>query len=640
MRRTIAERLAESAGRAFVGRADELELMTRALAAAELPFLVAFVHGPGGIGKSRLLQALVAALDPDIRALILDCRDIEPTPRGFQHGVAPALGITMDGPDFATVVAAIAGTGQRTVLAFDSYEAFGLLDAWLRTVFLPALPANVLTVIASRERPHAAWRTGPGWAGLVREIPLRTLGQANAMEMLRSRGLTELQAARANQWAHGHPLALELAAAALRDDPDLDLGQGPQLGAADELLDVFLSALPSGTVTVIEAVSTARRVTDPILRALLERDDVRDEFETLRRLPFVERTAEGLRLHDVVRDTVERDLAVRDPDAHARYRRNAARFFTQQAGRPRADMWQATADLIYLLKNPVLRDACFPQGGGDYSVEQARLDDGPAIREIIERHETAHSAELLLRWWERHPKDFAVARDPVGEVAAFVHVAEFGRIDPHLLADDPVTAQWVAHLKQFPASAGDRVLGMRRWLGRDTGEGGSPAVGACWLDVKRVYMELRPSLSRLYSEIVDLETQGPIFLPLGFAPLGDGVDIDGVVHRPVWLDFGEGSVDGWLSRLIDAEVDAEVGQIAVQPGAAGSPEGLTARELEVLRLVAEGRSNRQIGDELVISEKTAGRHISNIFAKIGVHNRTQAARFAAERGLTTAPPHG
>ena len=63
-------------------------------------------------------------------------------------------------------------------------------------------------------------------------------------------------------------------------------------------------------------------------------------------------------------------------------------------------------------------------------------------------------------------------------------------------------------------------------------------------------------------------------------------------------------------------------------------DGLTARELEVLRLLARGRSNREIGSELFVSEKTAGRHIATIFTKLGVHTRAEAARIAAERGLT------
>jgi ATP/maltotriose-dependent transcriptional regulator MalT len=63
------------------------------------------------------------------------------------------------------------------------------------------------------------------------------------------------------------------------------------------------------------------------------------------------------------------------------------------------------------------------------------------------------------------------------------------------------------------------------------------------------------------------------------------------------------------------------------------PQGLTAREVEVLRLVAAGRSNPQIASALVLSEKTVARHLSNIFAKIGVGSRTAAAAYAYEHGL-------
>jgi DNA-binding NarL/FixJ family response regulator len=61
--------------------------------------------------------------------------------------------------------------------------------------------------------------------------------------------------------------------------------------------------------------------------------------------------------------------------------------------------------------------------------------------------------------------------------------------------------------------------------------------------------------------------------------------------------------------------------------------GLTARELEVLRLVAAGSSNREIAAELVISEHTVARHLQNIFAKLGVSSRTAATAFAFERDL-------
>jgi len=65
----------------------------------------------------------------------------------------------------------------------------------------------------------------------------------------------------------------------------------------------------------------------------------------------------------------------------------------------------------------------------------------------------------------------------------------------------------------------------------------------------------------------------------------------------------------------------------------GDAHGLTARELEVLRLVAAGKSNRDIAAELSISDHTARRHIQNIFAKLGVSSRAAATAFAYERGL-------
>ncbi len=63
------------------------------------------------------------------------------------------------------------------------------------------------------------------------------------------------------------------------------------------------------------------------------------------------------------------------------------------------------------------------------------------------------------------------------------------------------------------------------------------------------------------------------------------------------------------------------------------PDGLTEREVEVLRLVAAGKSNREIGEALVISENTVIRHVSNIFAKVGAANRAEATAYAARRGL-------
>ena len=68
---------------------------------------------------------------------------------------------------------------------------------------------------------------------------------------------------------------------------------------------------------------------------------------------------------------------------------------------------------------------------------------------------------------------------------------------------------------------------------------------------------------------------------------------------------------------------------------AGGPDtfGLSKRELEVLALIAQGRTNREIGDRLFISQKTVGVHVGNILAKLGVSGRVEAAAVSIRLGL-------
>jgi DNA-binding CsgD family transcriptional regulator/tetratricopeptide (TPR) repeat protein len=87
--------------------------------------------------------------------------------------------------------------------------------------------------------------------------------------------------------------------------------------------------------------------------------------------------------------------------------------------------------------------------------------------------------------------------------------------------------------------------------------------------------------------------------------------------------------------LAPASVAADAAESAVaQPAAPGDELGLTPREREVLALVAEGRTNRQIAEALFISDKTASVHVSNILAKLGVANRAEAAATVHRLGLT------
>ena len=63
------------------------------------------------------------------------------------------------------------------------------------------------------------------------------------------------------------------------------------------------------------------------------------------------------------------------------------------------------------------------------------------------------------------------------------------------------------------------------------------------------------------------------------------------------------------------------------------PGGLTTREVEVLRLVARGLTSADVGRQLFLSPRTVDWHLSSVYTKLGLHSRTEAARFAIRHGL-------
>ena len=93
--------------------------------------------------------------------------------------------------------------------------------------------------------------------------------------------------------------------------------------------------------------------------------------------------------------------------------------------------------------------------------------------------------------------------------------------------------------------------------------------------------------------------------------------------------------ESFLQPSVAAKVVSEFARLANSAPALSTPEvePLTARERDILRLMVEGLSNREIADELVITEGTVKNHVTNILSKLGVHSRTQAALKAIGHGI-------
>jgi non-specific serine/threonine protein kinase len=96
-------------------------------------------------------------------------------------------------------------------------------------------------------------------------------------------------------------------------------------------------------------------------------------------------------------------------------------------------------------------------------------------------------------------------------------------------------------------------------------------------------------------------------------------------------------------RLADLASARDAPELAPPPGPPGKAPrkglgDLTERQLEVARLIGQGRTNREIANELVLSERTAEHHVENILTKLGFTSRTQVGIWAAEHGLTAFAP--
>jgi hypothetical protein len=548
----VRDLLDRQAAGSFVGRTEELRSLHDLL--ADVGPVVVHLHGIAGIGKSRLLAAFAQSARAEGATVVrLDCRGIEPTEAGFLTELATASGGAV-GPA-EDVAARLGRVGSRVVVTLDTYEVFRLMDTWLRQAFLPILPDNVKLILCGREAPVTAWLSDPGWQGLFRSIRLESLEQREAAELLSRAGVGIEDAKYLAGICHGHPLALTLAASMRCTEP-ITLTAGMPQRVVEEFSRLFLADITDPqTRRALEAASVVRRVTLPILSAMLPDASPQDAQERVRALPFVQPDRDGLHIHDAVREAVAANLRADNPQQYHSYRRSAYRYFmTELRGAPASHLWRCTADLLYLLENPVVREAFFPSSTQEYSVEPARIEDGQAILDTIDRHESPAIAGYLKRWWSQTPETFAVARDCGGSAAGFYCVFDPNSVHGRLCGEDPVTRAWLDHLDRQPLPRQQRALFLRRWLSAQDGETPSPVQAACWVDVKRKYLELRPNLRRVYLTVRDLEPYAAAAAKLGFRVLAEA---GGDGYHSAMLDFGPSSVDGWLARLVAAELGVE-----------------------------------------------------------------------------------
>jgi hypothetical protein len=463
--------------RRFVGRASEVELFRAALESPEPPFVVLHIHGPPGIGKTRLLDAFAGlAAGAGASVVRLDGRDLLPTP----PAVLQALGGALELPRGEGAIAGLADGGRLVVLV-DTYERLGPLDDWVRTWLLPRLPATALTVVAGRAAPGSAWRADPAWRELLRVVSLRNLSPEESRQYLRACGVEPARHDQLVELAHGHPLGLSLLAdVVVRGGEAVADPLTPDL--VGTLLRRFVEIVPDGGHRrALEGCALARVTTEALLREVLGLEDAHELFTWLRELSFVESGPEGVFPHDLARDALEADLRWRDPDG---YKRVFHGIRGQVSGRLRSSRGQeqqrAIADAKYLFRRlpGVMSPVDWDVWGQQYP-EPARPRDRQPILDLVLTWEGDASAAIAARWWERQPEGFFVVRGQDGVVGGFLALLDLTRASTQDIAADPgARAAWDYATRQAAPRPTELVTQSRFIIDRGAYQGPSATLNA------------------------------------------------------------------------------------------------------------------------------------------------------------------
>jgi DNA-binding CsgD family transcriptional regulator/pimeloyl-ACP methyl ester carboxylesterase len=265
----------------------------------------------------------------------------------------------------------------------------------------------------------------------------------------------------------------------------------------------------------------------------------------------------------------------------------------------------------------------------DHSMEAYELDLEAVIEAVGARkvalHATTHFGHVAIRYALRHPEQVAtLILHDTGVDGTFDHLATEQVIE--LTRSDWDLALQIVARTMFPRSD---AAAMVKYFQESTTQADQlkclPLQRAS--NVKGIAQHLNlPTL--IISTKRDPLRPGSVDQGKLLAPLIAGSRL--VISDNPYTWQGETTA---MAQLVESFLD-EIGfPGTASVGLGAPPDGLSARELEVLRLLAAGQSNQQIAEELVISLNTARKHVANILDKTGTANRTEAAAYARDHRL-------
>lgn len=508
-----AARLAEHRAGTFVGRTAELELLRHALTARHPRFQVLSIHGPPGAGKTTLLHRFATeCVRAGVAYRLLDAGSIQPLPKPFSRVLRSTLHLADDEP----LTPALARRG-RFILMMDNFHKLYRLHDWLCETVLPQLPASTVVIVASRGPMPDLWRTDPAWRRLVHSVSLDGFSPEESRAYLTLRAVPEDMQERFIRFSRGHPLALSLAADLYEQRSELSFDPFSAPDVVQTLARRFAGdVVDPDRRAALEAAAVLRVTSEAVLAVMLDKDDVRAEFEWLCQLSFVEFAPTGVYLHDLVRDTLSRDLLWRNPHRYEQLRQRAHDFYAPLLRHPGEVVQQeALADYLFLYRRhdalrPFFEVPVLPK------TEPAKATDYPRMLELVQHYEGQESGRTLVHWLHHQPESAWVIRGDDGQSAAFCLIVRLDRRTESRARADPLTRAIWDYLERNNLLGSSDVATVTRFVvDAETYQDVSPRIASMALTLLRHCLAV-PNLKFTFNIMARPEVWEPFARASGF----------------------------------------------------------------------------------------------------------------------------
>ncbi|WP_165767963.1 LuxR C-terminal-related transcriptional regulator [Virgibacillus indicus] len=650
----------EFEGELFVGRKKEIEIFRQHTESSHHDAKVLHIYGTGGIGKTYLLSEYSRIAEQDgILFLMISSEDFHHTPSGFVEYLCSLIEMKISQFQYHTTnmlqncfqnLADIARE-HKIIIAIDTYEKMDDLKRWLRQVFIRNIDANILFIFAGRKKLKGEWKESPAWRRVTKQVELKdfTLEQTNTY--LSHYGIKSKRHIKSLwQFTEGHPLTLSLAAITDEKpelDPALQLTESiPQI--LIELTKRWLQEVENEDLqNLIEAAAILQNFNQMCLSSILNQKISMTKFNELLSLSFIKQTRNGWAMHDLIRDSIRIELKHRNPEHFELLSERSAAFYYHRTVSTRSSY--DIAQFFYHLGDEFIQSAFF-QDSIDTSlyfepVASYNFHEVAAFFEHKKNHLTKSDVQFYSRGSNTSYHFHASLRHNKKELELMdkEYIKKMGYNVAQLLKNEhgetlglsvlvPINKHTLEHLSKEPVS--------RAYFSRLTGTDKksfsvSDGSNAGWFIRMLDYANPSDTAARsfsLYNLFPLLLSGGKIIVSTPLPFFQDLLKNFGFQEIPNALHYDYGEDYPSPTYLLDvsgAKLAVYLKQFTAKASESNQIEiitktfSFTEREVDIVRLILDGRSNAAIANQLFVAEVTVKKHISRILAKARVKNRTQ-----------------